>query len=681
MCGLKITYSQNQIEKIEGDKKDPLSRGHICPKAFGLKDIYEDPDRLKKPIKKINGSWREITWEAAYDEVANKIVEMNMKYGQDSIAVYQGNPSVHNLGTMLTANPFFKALKTKNNYTATSTDQLPHHFSSWLMYGHPLLVPIPDIDRTMLWVIFGGNPLVSNGSMMSVPDVSNRIKELQARGGKMIVVDPRRSETAQKADEHLFIKPGTDAWLLGSIANEILNRKAEKLKTLGPMLVNFEDLRKALSVFELKKTADKTGIEQDKIEKLIDTIIQTPQSAMYGRVGVSTQSFGGLCHWLINVINILTGNLDQEGGVMFPLPAVDFIGRAKEKNRFNRWQSRVRNFPEFIGELPVAVLSEEIETEGKGQIKMLMTSCGNPVLSITNGGRLDKALEKLEYMVSFDIYLNETTSHADLILPPATGLETPHYDLTFHNLAIRNSSKYSPALFDKSNGAKYDWEIFQELGNVLSEKVTSQKHNEGQLLTPEQMLAKSLSYGPYNFDFEELKNAPHGIDLGPLKSQLPGRLVNENKKINIAPDLLVKDITRLLEDDINKKGYLLIGKRHLRDNNSWMHNSELLQKGKNRCLLFINPMDAAKEKISNDELVEVSSRVGKVKIQISITEDMMPGVLAMPHGYGHNKSGIRLNIASKKAGVSVNDLTDDHIIDELTGNSAFSNVYVTLQKL
>jgi anaerobic selenocysteine-containing dehydrogenase len=284
-------------------------------------------------------------------------------------------------------------------------------------------------------------------------------------------------------------------------------------------------------------------------------------------------------------------------------------------------------------------------------------------------------------MVSFDIYLNETTRHADLILPPATGLETPHYDFTFHNLAIRNSSKYSPALFDKSNGAKYDWEIFQELGNVLSEKVTGQKHNEGQLLIPEQMLAKSLSYGPYNFDFEELKNAPHGIYLGPLKSQLPGRLVNENKKINIAPALLVKDITRLLEDDINKKGYLLIGKRHLRDNNSWMHNSELLQKGKNRCLLFINPIDAAKENISNDELIEVSSRVGKVKIPISITEDMMPGVLAMPHGYGHNKSGIRLNIASKKAGVSVNDLTDDHIIDELTGNSAFSNVYVTLQKL
>jgi anaerobic selenocysteine-containing dehydrogenase len=680
MCGLKITYEAKEILKIEGDKEDKFSRGHICPKAYGLKDIYEDPDRLKRPIKKVNGEWKEITWQAAYEEIADKIIENNVKFGPDSIGIYQGNPSVHNLGTSLTATKFFRSLRTKNVYSASSADQIPHHFASWQMFGHPLLEPIPDIDNMQLFVIVGGNPLVSNGSMMTVPDVGNRLKAIQQRGGRVIVIDPRHTETAAKADQHIFINPGSDSWLFAGILKHIFDLGLDNLAHLSAFTDGLEVIKNEMKAIDFESVSKRTGIEIDIIKTLAEEIAKTDKTAVYGRMGVSTQAFGGIGKWLITAINIVTGNLDKTGGLLFTKPVIDFIGNSKPKNRYNRWQSRVRKFPEFIGELPVACLSEEIETEGPGQIKMMMLSCGNPVLSITNGKRLDKALEKLDYMVSIDIYLNETSKHADIILPPATGLETSHYDLTFNVLAIRNVAKYSPALFEKGEGTKYDWEIFQELGQVLAKKAGVESPGEGKVYTPEEMLKMSFEHNSYKIDFEELMKEEHGMDLGPLKPQLPERLKNEEKRINLAPKLLVDDLQRLLKSEKKKDGYLLIGKRHLRDNNSWMHNSELLQKGKNRCVVLINPADAEKEGIKAGSKVNVTSRVGEVQIEAQITEDMMPGVLSIPHGYGHHKKGIKLGVAQENPGVSVNDLTDELLIDELTGNAAFSNLYVTLKR-
>lgn len=677
MCGLKITHENQEIIKIEGDKKDTFSRGHICPKAYGLKEIYLDPDRLKTPIKKVNGAWQPISWESAYKEIATKIVELNIKYGPDSIAAYQGNPSIHNLGTVLTAPRFFKALKTKNIYSASSSDQIPHHFASWQMFGHPMLVPITDIDNTELFIIVGGNPLVSNGSMMTVPDIGNRLKSISERGGKVIVIDPRYTETAVKANQHIFIKPGTDAWLFAAILKHIFNENLVNMTHLADFTDGLNELKTAIADFDMATAAEETGIDQNTIKTLANEIVKTKKAALYGRMGVSTQAFGGLNNWLINAINIVSGNLDVEGGLLFTKPLIDFIGKAKPKNRYNRWQSRVRNFPEFLGELPVACLSEEIETEGKGQIKMLMTSCGNPVLSITNGNRLDKALEKLDYMVSFDIYLNETTKHADIILPPATGLEVSHYDLTFNALAVRNTAKYAPALFEKEKDAKYDWEIFQELGHVLAKTAGLEPPNGGRVYSPEEMLSISLKNNDYGISMEDLVKQTHGFDLGPLKPQLPARLGNENKRINLCPELLLNDLKRLKEFT-NEKGYTLIGKRHLRDNNSWMHNSELLQKGKNRCMLLINPTDAEKEGIKTGDKVTVKSRVGEVAIEAHLTTNIMPGVLVIPHGYGHGKGQIKLAVAERNPGVSANDLTDDMLIDELTGNAAFSNVKVKI---
>jgi len=679
MCGLKITYEAKEILKIEGDKEDKFSRGHICPKAYGLKDIYEDTDRLKRPIKKVNGEWKEISWEAAYDEIATNIIDNNVKFGPDSIGTYQGNPSVHNVGTSLTATKFFRSLRTNNAFSASSTDQIPHHFAAWQMFGHPLLEAIPDIDHTNLFVIVGGNPLVSNGSMMTVPDVGNRLKAIQKRGGRVIVIDPRRTETAAKADQHIFINPSSDSWLFAGILKYIFDNNLDNLAHLSSYTDGLEEVKKLVESIDFEDVEKHTGIDIATIKALADEIANSEKVAVYGRMGVSTQAFGGLGKWLINVINIVTGNLDKVGGLLFTKPVVDFIGSSKPKNRYNRWQSRVRNFPEFLGELPVACLSEEIETVGPGQIKMMMVSCGNPVLSIPNGKRLDKALEKLDYMVSFDIYLNETSKHANIILPPATGVETSHYDLTFNALAVRNVAKYSFPLFDKEEGMKYDWEIYQELGQALAKKAGVESPAEGKIFSPEEMLTKSFAHNSYKIDFDELMKMPHGIDLGPLKPQLPERLKNEAKRINLAPELLLKDFQRLLKSEKKKDGYLLIGKRHLRDNNSWMHNSELLQKGKNRCVVLVNPIDAQKEGILAGTKVIVKSRVGEVEIEAQLTDDMMPGVLAIPHGYGHKQKGVNLSVAEQNPGISVNDLTDELLIDELTGNAAFSNVYVTLK--
>jgi anaerobic selenocysteine-containing dehydrogenase len=681
ICGLEITVEDGTVKNIVGDKNDPFSRGHICPKAVAMKDIYEDPNRLKLPIKRTENGWKTITWEEAYEEVVNKLQEIQAKNGKNSVAVYQGNPSIHNLGTSMNSPAFVKSLGTKNVYSATSTDQLPHHFASCYLFGHPMLLPVPDIDHTDYMLIMGGNPLVSNGSMMTVPDVAKRLRAIQERGGKVVVIDPRKTETADKASSHHFIIPSTDVFLLLAMIHTLFDENLINLKHLADFTDGVEDLKSISQDFSAEKMAKITCIPAEEIKKISRDFAQAKSAVLYGRIGLSTQTFGGLCQWLINAINILTGNLDKQGGAMFAKPAFDFLARARTDTRFNRWQSRVRHLPEFLGELPVSALCEEIETEGQGQIKALITSCGNPVLSITNGAALDKALENIEFMVAIDIYINETTRHAHIILPPATGLEVSHYDTTFNILAVRNTAKYSLPTMPKAEGAKFDWDIFQELTHRFTQNPESFVPEP-----PEQKLDAALRVGPYKLTLQDLKEAPQGIDLGELKPCLPERLLTENKRINLVPEILVKDLERaksFLETSQTSQEmpFLLIGRRHLRSNNSWMHNAERLMKGNNRCTLQINPIDAQVLQLMDKQIVSVTSRVGKIEVPVEITHKMLQGVVSMPHGYGHNRKGVQLDIAQKHAGVSVNDLTDEMQIDELTGNSAFSNVAVGILAL
>lgn len=678
ICGIEITHEDGKILSIVGDKLDPFSRGHICPKALALKDIYEDPNRLRMPLRKSNGGWQEIGWDEAFDEAASRILDVQKRHGRDAVAVYQGNPSVHNLGTMLNSRELLKVLRTKNNYSATSVDQLPHHFASWAMFGHQFLIPVPDIDRTDYFLILGANPLASNGSLMTAPDIINRIEAVKKRGGKIVLIDPRRTETTRLADEHFFIKPSSDAFLLLAMVNTLFTEDLTDLGRLSDFTDNVERLRTASAEFTPETAEGETGIAAADIRRLTREFAAAKSAVCYGRIGLSTQKFGGLCQWLINAINILTGNFDRAGGAMFTSPAFDLLQTSKGGDIYNRWQSRVRQLPEFMGELPVAALGEEIETEGREQIKALITSCGNPVLSTPNGGRLDKALKGLEFMVSIDIYLNETTRHANLILPPVTNLESSHYDIIFNTFAVRNTAKYSGPLFVKDQNAKHDWEIFQELVHRLAGKTEPLKAEP-----PEVKLSMALAFGKYRLSLDKLKETPHGIDLGELHPCLPDRLMTAEKRIDLAPEILVNDLERLRREPESAANgdfpFSLIGRRHLRDCNSWMHNSELLMKGKNRCTLMMNTADAVRLNLRDGQAVRVTSRVGSVELPLEVTENIGDGVVSIPHGYGHKRSGAKLDVADKHAGVSINDLTDETVLDDLTGNAAFSSVRVKVE--
>ncbi len=678
ICGIEITHEDGKILSITGDKLDPFSRGHICPKAVALKDIYEDPNRLKTPVKRAETGWREIGWDEAFDETASRILDIQGRYGRDSVAVYQGNPSVHNLGTMLNGRELLKAIKTKNNYSATSVDQLPHHFASWAMFGHPFLIPVPDIDRTKFFLILGANPLASNGSLMTSPDIINRLDAIRKNGGKIVLIDPRRTETTRVADKHFFIRPAADAFLLLAIVQTLFAENLVDLERLSDFTDGVESLQAVSKEFTPKTAEELTGISAAEISRLAREFAAAESAVCYGRIGLSTQKFGGLCQWLINAINILTGNFDRSGGSMFTAPAFDLLQTSKGGDIHNRWQSRVRKLPEFMGELPVAALAEEMLTEGEGQIKALVTSCGNPVLSTPNGGQLHKALEKLEFMVSIDFYVNETTRHANIILPPATNLESSHYDIIFNTFAVRNTTKYSEPLFVKAENARYDWEIFQEIVHRL-------QGNNGSFAPekPEVKLDLALAFGKYQLSLEKLKEAPHGIDLGELQPCLPERLLTSDKRINLAPEILVQDLDRLKREaqftTDSEFPFSLVGRRHLRDCNSWMHNSETLMKGKNRCTVMINSKDVDILSLSDGQTVRVVSRVGAVELPLEITENISQGVVSIPHGYGHGRKGVKLDVAANHEGVSINDLTDETVIDELTGNAAFSSVRVRIE--
>lgn len=678
ICGIEIKHADGVVLSIAGDRLDPFSRGHICPKAVALKDIYEDKNRLKFPVKRTGNDWEEISWTEAFDEIETKIKDVQSHSGRNAVAVFQGNPSVHNFGTLLSSGELLKSLKTQNNFSATSVDQLPHHFAAWTMFGHPLLMPIPDIDRTDYFLIFGANPLASNGSLMTAPGVINRLEKIKKRGGKTVLVDPRQTETTRAASEHFFIKPASDVFLLLAIVHTLFAENLVDLGRLADFTDGVEILREISINFAPETVSDLTGVSAPEIRRIAVEFGTAKTAVCYGRMGVSVQTFGSLCHWLINSINVLTGNFDEAGGAMFTAPAFDLLAQAKSANIFNRWQSRVRGLPEFMSELPVAALAEEILGEGEGQIKALITSCGNPVLSTPNGGQLEKALQKLHFMVSIDIYINETTKLADIILPPATGLETSHYDVIFNHFAVRNQAKYSAPLFPKADGAKYDWEIFQELSHRLSGK--SEPLN---LVAPEAKLDFGLKFGSYKMSLENLRANPHGVDLGELNSCLPERLLTANKRVNLAPKAFINDLERLksvvAETNNTEFPFVLIGRRHLRDNNSWLHNSERLVKGKNRCTILVNPADADNLKIKTSQIIRVSSRVGAIEIPCEISDKIMAGVVSIPHGYGHGRSGVRLDTAKNHAGVSVNNLTDERVLDELTGNAAFSNVRVCLE--
>lgn len=697
VCGIRVETDGNQVLSVRGDDDDPFSRGHICPKAAALRDVHADPDRVTQPLRRVGPDrFVPVSWPEALDEAATRIAEIQKRHGKSAVALYLGNPTVHSYSALVAVPLVGKALGTRARFSATSVDQLPHMLASLTMFGHQLLLPIPDVDRTSFLLVLGANPLVSNGSIMTAPGIGRRLEALRARGGKLVVVDPRKSETAAIADEHLFIRPGGDAFLLLGMLHTLFAEARVDLGRLAALVdgAGLDAVRALAERFAPARVAARTGIAAERIAELARQFAAAPSAVCYGRVGVCTQEFGGLAAWLINVLNIVTGNFDRAGGAMLTTPAADLVGlatRLGERGHFGVWKSRVRGLPEFGGELPVATLAEEIETPGDGQIRALVTHAGNPVLSTPNGARLSRALGTLDFMVAIDIYRNETTRHAHLILPTSFGLERDHYDLAFYALGVRNAARYVPPALTPPPGVRHDWQVLLDLalriharGGGRRDRTLAWMMRGLRLAGPRRLLDLLLRFGPHRLSLKRLAGEPHGIDLGPLEPRLPGVLGTPDRRVALAPAIFVGDVARLERQlDAPAAGgdgpLLLIGRRQLRSNNSWMHNVQRLVKGPEACTLLMHPDDAGKRGLADGDRVEVRSRVGAVAVPLALSSDIAVGVVSLPHGWGHGVDGVALRVAQSRAGASINDLTDEERLDALSGNAGFSGLPVEVR--
>ena len=729
-CGLELTLdASGAVERVRGDADDVFSRGFLCPKGVSIKELHDDPDRLRTPLRRTaDGSFEPCTWDEAFALVAAGLEGVRARGGADAVALYIGNPSAHNMSALLYARALAKGLGTRNVYSASTVDQYPKQLASALLFGTATTVAVPDLDRTDHLLVLGANPLASNGSLMTAPDVRGRLRAIQARGGKVVVVDPRRSRTARAADEHVPIRPATDALLLIAMVAVLFEEELAAPGRLEPLCDGLGELRGLAAPFAPERVAAATGVPAETIRRLARELAAAERAVVYGRMGTTTQTFGTTASWLVDVLNVLTGNLDREGGAMFPLPAVGGSNSRGEPGRgrgarTGRWSSRVRGLGEVFGELPVACLAEEIETPGDGQVRALITLAGNPVVSTPNAGRLDGALASLDFIVSVDLYVTETSRHADVILPAPSPLERAHYDLALYGFAIRNVANYSPAVLPMGDGMQDEWRTLLRLTGIAvgqgagadvdaiddfvaldvlrREAATAGSPVHGrdpaELLAalaprrgPERLLDALLRTGPYGEGFGRdpdglslaaLEAAPHGIDLGALQPRLPDALRTASGRIELTPPALVADVERLhaaLDAPAEDGAMVLIGRRDLRSNNSWMHNLPLLVRGPERCTVQVHPDDAARLGLTDGAPARVRSRVGAIELPVEVDDAIMPGVVSIPHGWGHGVDGVGWRVASAHAGANSNVLADELAVDPVSGNAVLNGIPVSL---
>ena len=716
--------NNGDIAAVRGDSDDVFSRGFICPKGTAVKHLETDPDRLRRPLLRAGEGWREAEWDEAFAAVERGLGPVISEHGKDAVAMYVGNPSVHSLSATVLVPMLLRALGSKNFYSAASVDQMPKHVSCGLMFGRPDLIPVPDIDRTDYLVVLGANPWVSNGSLATAPDFRGRLEAISKRGGKVVVIDPRRTETAAGADEHLFIRPGTDAFFLLAIAQVLFAEDRVTLGDLAPHVAGLEEIAGIVEPFTPEAVQGRTGMPAETTRRIAREFSDAKSGSVYDRVGAHQQEFGTLTSWMSDVLNAMTGNLDRPGGRMFPMAAhavPDPDAPAQRGWRIGRFKSRVKGYSEAFGQLPVATLADEIETPGDGQVRALITIAGNPVLSTPNGRRLDRAIESLDFMVAVDPYVNETTRHADVILPPPSLLARYHYDFAFYGLSVRNIANCSPPAVPAQGPD--EWEILARIALVvigqsaagdpavvpmlaLRSLVDKAVQPGGSLagLDPddllralegrgpvEQILDFRLRAGPYGDRFgarpdgltlASLESHPHGVDLGPLTPRLPNALKTLSGKVELAPPEIVADVPRLRERlQLESDDLVLVGRRQLRSNNSWMHNVPTMMRGSNRCTLTMHPQDAERFGLTQGAVARIRSRVGAIEAPVEVSDEMMPGVVSLPHGWGHDLRGVKLSVARENGGVSANDLTDEQVVDPLSGNAVLNAVPVSVESV
>lgn len=725
-CGLAIEAEGRRVLSVRGDPDDPFSRGHMCAKARGLADVHHDADRLRRPLRRVGDRFEEIGWDEAFALAAEGLGRAREQGGADRVALYRGNPAVHDLATTLYYNVLQRAVGTKNQYSAGSLDTWPRYVQAGSMFGGMLHIPVPDLDRTEHWLVVGANPIVSNGSLMTAPDVRGRIKALRARGGKLVVVDPRRTETADAADEHHFIRPGSDAAFLLAMVHTLFDEGLADAVHLREHVAGLETVRERVVAFPPERVAPRCGIPAGEIRRMARELAAAPAAVAYGRMGTCCQPFGTVACWALDLLNVLTGNLDRPGGAMFARAAapLDFaFDQGGRGIRFGRHRSRVSGYDEIFGELPVAALAEEILTPGEDRVRALVTVAGNPVLSAPDSDRLEQALGSLDFMVAIDLFVNETTRHADLILPPAGPLESDTYDVALNNLAIRNVAKWSPAVFEPEPGARSVWEIVLELSRrlmgldaltvlqvdgivlqQLAERALAGSPHAGELAVeeiveavgkqpgPARILDVLLRLGPYGDGFGRVPGGltrarvaehVHGLDLGPLEPVLPGKLTTASRRIELAPERILDDLPRLEAwlDAPPEDALLLIGRRDPRSMNSWLHNCESLSTGRSRCTLHVNPDDAARLGLAEGALARVHTGAATLDVPVELSDRLMAGVVSLPHGWGHDAPGVRLHVATRRPGVNANRLLAARDVDAPSGASVLNAVPVSVSAL
>jgi len=735
-CGLEVTVSitskGREVTRIRGDRDDVFSHGFICPKGSTLKQLHEDPDRLRRPLIKRNGVHVEVDWPEAWDEVAGRLGEIIERHGRESVATYLGNPGAHSLSAMLYNRSLLQGLGTRRRFSASTVDQMPKQVAAGYMFGTGVSVPVPDLDRTDLVLMLGANPYASNGSLCTAPDFPGRLEAMRARGGKLVVVDPRRSRTAEEADSWLPIRPGSDALFLMAIVHTLFTEGLVSIDDrLQPLVSGLDDVRRVASDFSPETVERATGISAATTRAVARDLAAAPTAVVYGRIGTTTTEFGTTASWLVDVVNVLTGNLDRVGGAMFTKPVLGGpTTRGKSGSgagfRIGRGGGRtqVKGYPEVMGEYPVAALSEEITDAGEQRVRALVTVAGNPVLSTPHSEQLSKAFDQLEFMVSVDMYLNETTRHADVILPPPSQLQREHYDVALYPFAIRNVANFSERVLPLDDGQPDEWEVLLKLALIAqgfgpdadpmaaddatidglvrhgvsdpgspihgrkADDILEQL-NATDRKGPARTIDYMLQTGPYGAAFganpggaslDLLLANPHGVDYGALEPRLPDALRTKSGSIELAAPELLADVPRLRAaiDELSSRDLVLVGRRHLRSNNSWMHNIEVLVKGKPRCTLHVHPDDAVKLGVREGGVARVASRVGEVDAIVEVTDSIRPGVVSLPHGWGHGMPGTRMRVAAERAGVNSNVLTDHEAIDPLSGTSVLNGIPVSV---
>ena len=719
-CGLVLTIDDGRVSGARGDRDDVFSHGFICPKGASFAELDNDPDRLQRPMVRRDGELVEATWDEAFAAAAEGLQRVIGATGGTSVGVYMGNPNAHTIAGALYGPAVIRALGTRNIFSASTLDQMPKHVACGYLYGNPLAFTVPDLDRTDYLVIIGGNPLVSNGSLATAADFVGKLKALRHRGGRLVVLDPNRTRTAEIADRHLAPRPGTDGALLFAVVHVLFDEDLVDLDRLADHVTGVEAVRAAAAHFPPEQVSAHCGIEAEEIRTLAREIAAAPTAAVYGRMGTSTVEFGTVTSWLVDVVNILTGNLDRPGGVMFASSPIASAPRPARPGRgfiTGRWHSRVSGHPEALSELPTVALAEEIETPGDGQIRAVITIAGNPVLSAPDGPRLSEALDTVDFMLSVDPYLNETTRHADVILPPPPPSRAGHFDIALSAAVVRNNARYSPPVLPLADGRPDECEILSRLALIVlgmgpdaeptlvddqviagtlgkevadpDSPVTGRSVEELTAMLPEgrgyeRRLDMMLRLGPFGDAFgarpdgltlQKLKDNPHGVDLGALTPRIPEILRTPSATIELAPEAILADIPRLHASLGNRDdGFLLIGRRNLRSNNSWMHNLPALSGGSNRCTLQIHPDDAAR--LGLTDLAVVTGPGGKLEVPVEITDAIRPGVVSLPHGWGHSAPGTRMSVAAQHPGVNMNSLFDDSLLDPLSGNAVLNAVPV-----